>query len=337
MKMNTINNRLAVAVAALAGLALASGCCSERRQNAAYYSPTPAGYGGTAEQTQYTSGENTSAENMTAQNKTVIPLYKESLNVGTRQVDAGTVRIKKIVKTETVNQPVELRHEEVVIDREPASSAESSSASQPFQESETDIHLTREEPVIQKQIAPAGQIVVQKSSASEQQNVQAQVRRDDVAIVKEGNPQNVTIGQNVEQSEQGGQAGEAMGAAESPGGQGAGQSGSAYSSGPITDPMMLKNTSDPSSLEGRPVQFSNCKVQNVMGDNVVMLTTDQGQSFYAYTSQGATNLKPGDKVTVHGTVRAGNASQSQLSGQSAQILGSQPIYIEAQKIETTQQ
>ena len=36
----------------------------------------------------------------------MIPLYKESLAVGKRDVDAGSVRVKKVVKTETVNQPV---------------------------------------------------------------------------------------------------------------------------------------------------------------------------------------------------------------------------------------
>jgi len=48
----------------------------------------------------------------------VIPLHEERLNVGKRSVDAGTVTIRKIVTTETVSQPVELRKERVVIDRQ---------------------------------------------------------------------------------------------------------------------------------------------------------------------------------------------------------------------------
>jgi len=325
MKTNKTNNRLVMLAAGLTGLALA-GCCSEHGKQSAYYSSPPQGYGGTAEQTETTTQQTVSSQNVAGPGSTVIPLYKESVSVGKQDVDAGTVRIKKIVKTETVNQPVELRHEEVVIDREPAS-GQSSDMSQAFQGGETVIHLTRELPVIQKQTMSAGQIVVQKKSSTEQQNIQSQVRSDDVAVVKEGNPQNVTIGQDVQQSS------DATGAAESPGGQA--QGGAYSSSGTITDPMALKNASDPSSFDGRQVEFSNCKVQNVMGDNVVMLTTDQGQSFYAYSSQGASSLKPGDKVTVSGTVRAGNGS-AQLSGQAAQVLGSQPMYIDAQKIEAAQ-
>ena len=37
--------------------------------------------------------------------------------MGKRTVDAGQVRLRKIVRTEIVNQPVEVRHEDVVIER----------------------------------------------------------------------------------------------------------------------------------------------------------------------------------------------------------------------------
>jgi len=59
---------------------------------------------------------------------------------------------------------------------------------------------------------------VKTRSASEQQNIQGQVRSEDVAVVKSGNAENVTIGQGIQQS------GEAMGGAESPSGQSSGES-----------------------------------------------------------------------------------------------------------------
>jgi stress response protein YsnF len=64
----------------------------------------------------------TSAATQSSQdrNEVVIPLHEERLNVGKRTVDAGQVTIRKIVKTETVNQPIQLRHETLVIDREPS-------------------------------------------------------------------------------------------------------------------------------------------------------------------------------------------------------------------------
>ncbi|HWI58094.1 MAG TPA: DUF2382 domain-containing protein, partial [Bacillota bacterium] len=39
----------------------------------------------------------------------VVPLHKEELRVGKREVDAGTVTVRKNVRTETVNEPVQLR------------------------------------------------------------------------------------------------------------------------------------------------------------------------------------------------------------------------------------
>ena len=243
----------------------------------------------------------------------VVPLYKESVNIGKQQVDAGSVKIKKVVKTETVNQPVELRHEEIVIERQPASGQGDSS--QAFQGQETTIQLTKEMPVIEKQTQQSGQVVVKKSSQSEQQNIQAQVRSEDVDVVKFGNPQNVTIGQNVESA----------GAAESPSGETSGAS--AGSQGTITDPSMLKG--DASSLQGRSVQLSNLKVRNVMG-GLVVLDAGNGQSIYAVPESSA-NLKAGDTVNVMGTIKSGGSSN--LSGDAAQVLSGQSMFIDAQKIE----
>src|ERR1041385_6686529 len=106
------------AAAFLTGLVLVSGCCTKKSSSQAeykYYSDVSAA-GGTGAEYQTSSGRSGTIES-----NLVVPLYKESLAVGKREVDAGSVRVKKIVKTETVNQPVELRHEEIVIEREPAS------------------------------------------------------------------------------------------------------------------------------------------------------------------------------------------------------------------------
>ena len=157
----------------------------------------------------------------------MIPLYKEDLDVSKRTVDAGTVRVKKIVNTQTVTQPVELRQDEIVIERQPASENASAPSGTAFQEQEKVIHLSREEPVVEKRISSSGQVVVKARSTTEQQNVQGQVRSEDVAVEKSGNAENVTIGQGVQQS------GEATGGAESPSGQSSGQNNSAgqYKSG----------------------------------------------------------------------------------------------------------
>jgi uncharacterized protein (TIGR02271 family) len=310
MKATLINRRLTLASVAFAGIALASGCCTKHSSQPAYYSAAESS-GGSAPAQEYTAQPAPAEEISSTNGNTVIPLYKESVNIGKREVDAGSVTVKKIVKTETINQPVELRHEEIVVERQPASGSVMDTTSA-FQEGETTVHLTREEPVITKETTSAGQVVLKQTSSSEQTTVKATQRTEDVAVTKNG--ENVTIQGN-------------MGAAESSGGQTSGAS----SSGTITDPSMLAGFSeDPSTLSGRSVQFSNLRVQNVVDDNVALLSTGSGQTIYAFCSQGAASLKPGDNVNLSGTVKSSAAG---LSGDAAKVLSSQPMYIDAQKIE----
>jgi len=209
MKATLINRRLTLASVAFASIALASGCCTKHSSQAAYYSAAPESSGASApaqESTASAAPAATTSEN----GNTVIPLYKESVNIGKREVDAGSVTVKKIVKTETINQPVELRHEEIVVERQPASGAVMDTTSA-FQEGETTIHLTREEPVVTKETTTAGQVVLKQTSSSEQTTVKATARTEDVDVSKTGD--NVTIQGNV-------------GGAESSGGQTSGASSS---------------------------------------------------------------------------------------------------------------
>jgi hypothetical protein len=46
-----------------------------------------------------------------------VPLSEEEVKVGKRTVDAGEVKLHKTVTTEHVNVPVELKHEDVVVER----------------------------------------------------------------------------------------------------------------------------------------------------------------------------------------------------------------------------
>lgn len=50
-----------------------------------------------------------------------IRLREEQLKIGKKQVDAGGILLKKVVRTETVNKPVQLKREEFVIQRIPGS------------------------------------------------------------------------------------------------------------------------------------------------------------------------------------------------------------------------
>jgi uncharacterized protein (TIGR02271 family) len=46
-----------------------------------------------------------------------IQLSEEQLKVGKREVEGGSVRLRKVIRTEAVSESVELCHDEVTIDR----------------------------------------------------------------------------------------------------------------------------------------------------------------------------------------------------------------------------
>lgn len=305
------NKRLTILTLGMAGLL--AGCCTKSA-------------GGSYSSASYSSegqAYSAPAENAAASQNQVLPLYKEQLNVGTRQVDDGTVSIRKVVKTETVNEPVQLRTESVVIDRQPASTGQVAENDQPFQDQEITIQLHHDEPVIQKQIVPNGQIVAQVRSDVQQQNIQEQVRRDAVHIDK-GNAQNVTISDNVKQYEN---ENEPMGGGGEVGGQ-----ASATASGPITDVTILTSAPDADSLNGRQVQLSGVTVERIHGQKLV-IKDSSGNKCFVRLNQPMDNIKAGAQVNITGTVAAFSPTSTE---QSDEQIPQGKVCIQAQTVEPVQ-
>jgi len=308
---------------------MVSGCCTKsyktasyRQRNVSYASAAPEGnYSATTTeqvQTPTPTGRTEETKNM------VVPLYQENVNVGKREVDSGSVRLRKIVKTETVNQPIELRHEEVVIDRDNGNASGEKVLAQPFQEQETVIRLKREEPVIEKQTVPAGEVTVQTRTAQEQRNIQAQVRREDIDVDRNG-AKNVIIGQNLHRSLR---VEGATGAGETSTGTSAG-----FEANVISDPAQLTTTTDASGLNGRQVKLNRCKVNRIVGDKLIVLDADNGQQIYVVSNdRDLSKFHQGDQVMIKGTVKAGNPSEAGLSGEAAQEISNRPLYIQADRI-----
>jgi len=113
-----------------------------------------------------------------------VTLAEEQLRVGTRQVEAGRARLRKVVRTEHVSAPVELRREEVTIERVPASGEEVPADA--FQEQEIEVPVMREEPVVEKEVRATEQVRVRKAGETEHRAVEGDVRREDVELDREG-------------------------------------------------------------------------------------------------------------------------------------------------------
>ena len=115
-----------------------------------------------------------------------IILHEEKLLVGKREVSAGEVGIRKTVHTEQVNVPVELRSENVTVERISADRVHDTDASKAFQEETIEMKATREEAVVAKESHVTGAVRVKKTAETETQVVSDSVRKEDVEVVRDG-------------------------------------------------------------------------------------------------------------------------------------------------------
>jgi uncharacterized protein (TIGR02271 family) len=266
-----------------------------------------------------------------ASQEVVIPLYSESIEVGKREVDAGTVHIKKVVTTETVNQPVELRRETVSVTRIAQGGTPTTQAGQAFQAQDFSIPLKREEAVIGTRVVESGRVVASKQFTSESTNIQHQIRREDIAVDNGGNPRAVATGDSSASAAN--TSSSAVGGAGSPGAE---SRGTGSSSGTITDLSTLSSVTDASTISGREVQLSSVKVQQVVAPTVIAVTAEGMRSpAYVHLQQPIDSLKVGDKVKLTGRIQEPSkiTELSSLDSTSSQLVSSRPFVIEAQSAE----
>jgi uncharacterized protein (TIGR02271 family) len=110
-----------------------------------------------------------------------VTLTEEQLVVETERVPAQRVRVRKEIVEEEVTVTVMLRHEELVIEREPIKPGEAppETADGPrLDEPPLEIVLWAEEPVVSTRAVPTERVRVLRTLGSEQQDLTAQLRRE---------------------------------------------------------------------------------------------------------------------------------------------------------------
>jgi uncharacterized protein (TIGR02271 family) len=117
-----------------------------------------------------------------------IPLHKEEMVVSKKDVSNGGVLIRTTVQSENVSQPVELRREEFVIERVPASEAHdrglTDNGAPVFQAQEIYVPLTREDPVASKRTLLVETVHIGKHTETDRQTVSTPIRSEDVEVTK---------------------------------------------------------------------------------------------------------------------------------------------------------
>jgi uncharacterized protein (TIGR02271 family) len=113
---------------------------------------------------------------------------EEEVAVGTRDVEAGRVRLRKYVVTEDVTTTVPVRREKLRVEREPITDANVGAAMDgpEISDEEHEIVLNEEEVVVDKRVVPKERIRADKDVEVEERAVTEQVRKEQVEV--DGDP-----------------------------------------------------------------------------------------------------------------------------------------------------
>lgn len=114
-----------------------------------------------------------------------ISRVEEELDIGKRQVKAGDVNVRKTVETEHVSRPVELRHEEIEIERRPVDRELRGDEAQ-IGEKELNVPVMREKPVVDKRAVIREELVLRKRGVTDTRDVGGDVRKEHIHVDRAG-------------------------------------------------------------------------------------------------------------------------------------------------------
>jgi uncharacterized protein (TIGR02271 family) len=115
-----------------------------------------------------------------------IPVVEEELQVGTRQVPRGGVRLYTRVVERPVEETVRLRDEEVRVERHPVDRPATEADFAAAKEGTVEVTETDEEAVVRKQARVVEEVVVHKDVQEQTETVRDTVRRTEVEVEEIG-------------------------------------------------------------------------------------------------------------------------------------------------------
>src|SRR5918994_2043756 len=105
---------------------------------------------------------------------------EEELRVGTREREAGALKVRKRVRTDREQISVPTRHEEVSVERVPVEGREASEAE--IGEDEVVMPVTEEEVVVEKRPVVKEELRIRKDVVEDEEVVEEDVRKEEVEI-----------------------------------------------------------------------------------------------------------------------------------------------------------
>lgn len=110
---------------------------------------------------------------------------EEELEVGTSTRESGGLRLRKHVVTEQETVTVPVSHEEARVTREPIAAGEDVSGDAELSEESVEVTLTEEVPTVDTEVVAKERVGVETRTVEEQQEVSAEVRKEQVEVVED--------------------------------------------------------------------------------------------------------------------------------------------------------
>lgn len=125
----------------------------------------------------------TSGRHLDTEREARLTLAEEELAVGKRRVASGEVEVGKRVETQHVQETVPVMHEQVTVERRPATGT---STAPQIGDDEIRVPISHEEVIVEKRVVPKEELVIKKNQVQTQEVVEADVRREHAEVRHDG-------------------------------------------------------------------------------------------------------------------------------------------------------
>jgi uncharacterized protein (TIGR02271 family) len=117
-----------------------------------------------------------------------VPVVKEELQVGKRQVQEGTTRVQKRIIEKPVEKSVTLKDENVQVEQR-AANRPVKDPDKAFKEQTIEMTETKEVPMVTKEARQTGEVALKKDVQQQQETIRDTVRSTDIDVIKGGEQQ----------------------------------------------------------------------------------------------------------------------------------------------------
>ncbi|WP_224997420.1 YsnF/AvaK domain-containing protein [Cesiribacter sp. SM1] len=111
-----------------------------------------------------------------------IPVIEENMQVGKRDVETGSTRIRSRIIERPVEEHLRLREEHVTVDRHPVNRPASEADLNAFKDTTIEAHEHAEVPIVKKEARVVEEVNIQKEVSEHDETIRGSVRKQDVDV-----------------------------------------------------------------------------------------------------------------------------------------------------------